>query len=784
MLNVFECVTEQHDVRLVLLAALVCALGSLALFILLRRAFDSVERRRKQWTAVAAVAAGIGVWSTHFIAMLAYRGSLPFYFDAVQTIASAALAIGFFWVAFNLLGRGGSRRRAIAAGLVATAGVAAMHFTGMAAIVAPATTVYAPLPIAASIALSSLAFSAAFILFIGTRGWRQLVLPSLAMITGIVVLHFSVVAHTMLLPVPGAASAAVAQEARHWLISAVVGSTMGLLIMVLAGATVDRLLTDLQGLAEAALEGLMIVSGQEIVEANGQACALIGARPAAVVGSSPEDWLDSLDGLPIVSQRDKPAEALVRGGRIVEIASRAIEYRGKPCQVLALRDLTERKRAQQAVEYLASHDSLTGLSNRAMLDQRLATACHSTAGGFALIAVDLDRFKAVNDLFGHAAGDEILRRVAGILRNAAGPADLVARIGGDEFVIVQAGVDDIEDTKRMTAQIMAGFTAEMDPIRDPRAVGVSLGVAMFPTDGRDGETLRHHADIALYRAKREGRGTVCFFDRDMDRAARERREIEHDLRHVITRNQLDITYQPLVATRCGSLIGYEALLRWHHPKRGELTPDQFVPIAEEVGAIIPIGEWVLREACSQAVGWPAPLTIAVNVSPVQFRVPSLVATVRSALAETGLSPDRLELEITESVLLGHREATLAALHEIKGLGVRIVMDDFGTGYSSLSNLQCFPFDKLKIDRTFIASMADDHAARSIVRAIMALSRSLNLTAAAEGVETEAQRLMILEEGCLQAQGYLFGRSVRSSELAALWGQTACRSSAGPVQQWS
>lgn len=782
MLNVFECVTEQHDIRFVLLAALVCALGSLALCILLRRAFDSVERRRKQWTAVAAVAAGICVWSTHFISILAYRGSLTFYFDAVQTTASAALAIGFFWLAFNLLGRGSSTPRAIAAGLLATAGVAAMHFMGMAAIVAPATITYSFPPIVAAIALSSTAFSAAFVLFIGTRGWRQLVLPGLAMIAGIVILHFSIMTYTIVLPAPGAIFTNTAQDSRHWLISAVVGSTMGLLIMVLAGATVDRLLTDLQGLAEATLEGLMIVNEKEIVEANGQACTLIGAKPISVIGSSPEKWFDSLDGKPIADQRDKPAEARVPGGRIVEVASHTIEYRGRPCQVLALRDLTERKLAQQAVEYLASHDSLTGLSNRAALDQRLATICHSE-NGFALIAIDLDRFKAVNDLFGHAAGDDILRRVAEILRNATGPEDIVARIGGDEFVIVQTCVEDIDDTKRMTARIMADFAIEMDPARNPMAVGVSLGIAIFPADGRDSETLRHNADIALYRAKREGRGTACFFDREMDRAARERQQIEHDLRHAITRNQLDLAFQPLVATSCGSLVGYEALVRWRHPEHGELAPDQFVPVAEEVGAIVPIGEWVLREACRQAVHWPQHLTIAVNVSPVQFRVPDLVATVCSALTESGLPPDRLELEITESVLLGHRETTLASLYKIKELGVRIVMDDFGTGYSSLSNLQSFPFDKLKIDRSFVASMADDHAARSIVRAIMALSRSLNLTAVAEGVETEAQRRMVLEEGCLQAQGYLFGEPARLLDLDALWQQTTEPSGNSSRQNW-
>ena len=266
-----------------------------------------------------------------------------------------------------------------------------------------------------------------------------------------------------------------------------------------------------------------------------------------------------------------------------------------------------------------------------------------------------------------------------------------------------------------------------------------------------------HADTALYRAKNNGKGNAAFFDQEMDELAQERRALEHDLRHAIARSQLYVVYQPLVATAFASVIGYEALLRWNHPERGDIPPDCFIPVAEEIGAIVPIGEWVLREACRAAASWPKNVSIAVNVSTVQFQVPNLPAVVRDALSQSGLEAHRLELEITETAFLRNRHSALKALHEIRALGVRIAMDDFGTGYSSLSNLKAFPFDKIKIDKSFVASISDDEAARSIVRAIVGLGRSFNMPIVAEGVETEEQRRMLLDEGCPQAQGYYFGR---------------------------
>lgn len=766
MFTVIACIVHQHDLRLVLLAALVWIVGSFTLFLLLKRSTECVETRRRLWLAVASLAAGIGVWTTHFIAMLAYDGPLPFSFDPGLTFASVMLAVACFWGALLAAGRRFAVTRSLVAGLVAGAGVAAMHFTGMAAIVAPAVVRYDWAAIAIAFALTGLAFGAAFAAFGRLRGRARIVLPALLAILGVVTLHFTAMSATTLAPDPtrtvpeGFATAA-------WLVPAIVAAALGLIALVLAGAFLDRTLTDLRGLADAAIEGLAIVSDGRIVEANTRLADLLGLPgTVTLIGADPAAWLIPGDGAPLTAERDRPVEGRVAsataGDRVVEIATHRIEYRGRPCDVLAVRDLTERKAAERQIAHLAAHDALTGLPNRA----HFAAVLDQLAAGdepFALLALDLDRFKAVNDIFGHAAGDEILCRVAAMLREAVRDIDLVARIGGDEFLILQRGTASVGDPHRLAVRILDSFAREMDMARDPMAVGVSIGVAVFPRDAATAIELRHNADVALYRAKDSGRGTACFFDEDMDRFVRERRALEHDLRLAITRRQLHLVFQPLVATAERAVVGYEALLRWHHPQRGEIAPEVFVPIAEDIGAIVQIGEWVLEQACAAATRWPDPISIAVNVSAVQFQLPNLAAIVEDVLKRTGLRPGRLEIEVTESVMLRNRNVALATLHRLKALGVRIVMDDFGTGYSSLSNLQAFPFDKIKIDRSFVSSMGSDDAARSIIRAIVGLGRSLNLPVVAEGVETEAQRRMVLEEGCPQAQGYLFGLPSQSIE---------------------
>ncbi|MDX8357593.1 bifunctional diguanylate cyclase/phosphodiesterase [Sphingopyxis terrae] len=733
-------------------------MGAVALFLLLKRSTDCVESRRRQWIAIAALAAGVGVWATHFIAMLAYRGAVPLRFDPGRTALSVLFAILFFWLAFLVAGRSFRALQSLAAGLLAASGVAAMHFAGMAAIVGPVAVRYDWNTVIIAFATVALAFASSFFLFGRLDDWRRIALPASLAVFGVVALHFTAVSATTLVPDPVRGFAASPGDS-GWLLIGIVAATMALIGLVLAGAILDRLFTDMRGLTEATLEGLAIVGRGGIVEANSQLAALLGVDRLDLLGSDPACWFKTVDGAALDVERPEACEALVQrrcgAELIVEIAVHAIEYRGRRCRVLAIRDLTARKEAERHIKHLAVHDALTGLPNRVGLATALADI-EAAGESFALFALDLDRFKAVNDLFGHAAGDAILCRVAAILKDAVRDGDIVARIGGDEFLIVQRNVEDVTASERLAQRIHAGFALEMDISRDPMAVGASIGVAMFPADASDVETLRHNADVALYRAKERGRGIACFFDLDMDRIVRERRALEHDLRHAIKRGQLSLVFQPLVATDGGAIVGYEALLRWLHPERGQVAPETFVPIAEDIGAIVPIGEWVLREACIAAAHWPDHINIAVNVSAIQFQLPNLASMVGEILAETGIRPERLELEVTESVMLRDRDAVLDTLYRLKALGVRIVMDDFGTGYSSLSNLQAFSFDKIKIDRSFVSHVADDASARSIIRAIVGLGRSLDLPVVAEGVETEAQRLMVLEEGCPQAQGFLFG----------------------------
>ncbi|MEZ0496470.1 EAL domain-containing protein [Sphingomonas sp. IW22] len=718
--------------------------------------------------AVAALSAGVGIWATHFVAMLAYDGNLPLHFDVGPTILSALVAILFFWVALLLVGARPTVRSSILAGAIATGGIGAMHFIGMSAITAPQLIRYDWLPIAISFGIVWALFALAFVGFGALGRTSGIVVPAMLSVLGVIALHFTAMSATTLVLDPTLLPATARDPI--WMVSAIMAATLGLILVVLAGAFLDRMLTDLKGLTEATLEGLAIVSDGGIVEVNRRLAAMLCVDGADVIGTTPSRWFVAADGLPIDDARDRPVEACVSVAMLedqwFEVATHSIEYRGRSCQVLAVRDLTERKRFERRIQHLASHDALTQLPNRGHFTQALEARVGDLSQPFALIALDLDRFKAVNDIFGHAAGDEVLCRVTKLLRGAVRGEDLVARLGGDEFVILASNIDPTDGAQQLAQRILQSFASEMDVSRDPMAVGVSIGIAVFPRDGSDAATLRQNADIALYRAKESGRGQFRFFDTQMDMLVRERRELEHDLRQAIAGNEFHLVFQPLVSTARGAVMGYEALLRWHHPVRGEVPPDVFIPIAEDTGAIVPIGEWVLKQACRTAAGWPGGIGVAVNVSPVQFRIPNLPAVVAAALEESGLAPERLELEVTESAFLRSRDTTLATLHAIKAMGVRVAMDDFGTGYSSLSNLQAFPFDKIKIDRSFVSSVEDDDAARSIVRAIVGLGKSLNLPVVAEGVETEAQRLMVMEEGCPQAQGYLFGMPSTNPERKA------------------
>jgi diguanylate cyclase (GGDEF)-like protein len=387
----------------------------------------------------------------------------------------------------------------------------------------------------------------------------------------------------------------------------------------------------------------------------------------------------------------------------------------------------------------------------------------------AVMFLDLDRFKSVNDSLGHSIGDALLCAVTERLQRIVCAGDTVARLGGDEFAIVQSHASP-GNASELAGKIIEALVDPFDVLGHQMVIGTSIGIAMAPTDGKVPDQLLRNADMALYRAKADGRGTYHFFEPQMDAQMQERRRLELDLRKALIANQFELYYQPLVDAGSREVSGFEALLRWNHPERGVIGPDDFIPVAEEIGLVAPLGDWVLKQACRDAAHWPAKLTVAVNLSAAQFRNPMLPLSVVAALGQSGLAPVRLELEITESVLLQDDQAVLDALHQFRGLGVRICMDDFGTGYSSLSYLRSFPFDKIKIDRSFVHELGRKPDCAAIIRAVMQLGSSLGMITTAEGVETEEQFDILRAEGCMQLQGFLFSKPVPRAEIPLLLAQ--------------
>jgi diguanylate cyclase (GGDEF)-like protein len=437
-------------------------------------------------------------------------------------------------------------------------------------------------------------------------------------------------------------------------------------------------------------------------------------------------------------------------------------------------DVTERKQAEARAEFLIGHDALTGLANRTRFTERLEAAALRLAQGesFAVLLIDLDRFKHVNDVLGHSLGDRLLCAAADRLAARLREADTVARLNGDEFAVIQAPIERPAAASNLAERVMTMLAEPFDINGRRLNVGACVGVVVAPDHGDLPDLLLRNAEMALSRAKSEGRGTMCVFDPSMHASMQRPRELEASLRAAQIDQDFELLYQPVFDAELGGINGFEALLRWNHPTQGTISPAEFIPIAEETGLIASIGDWVLRQATRQAVNWPEPLSVAVNVSAVQFKGAQLIGAVTRALAESGIAPCRLELEITESVLLQDNSATLATLHQLRNLGVRTALDDFGTGYSSLSYLRSFPFDRIKIDQGFVRDLGKGRDALAIIRAISSLSRDLGIRATAEGVETAEQFERLRVEGCAEMQGYYFSRPIPPSGVEAVlrrWG---------------
>ena len=493
--------------------------------------------------------------------------------------------------------------------------------------------------------------------------------------------------------------------------------------------------------------------------------AILGARVAA--GQFPDDPAAFLAKTveQVTSNQPLCASYTLRDGRIVSITHQPMRDGG---WVAVHQDITAQKRAEAELAHMARYDNLTGLANRTLFMERASAAIDAlqTQGSpFAVLMLDLDRFKTVNDSLGHAVGDSLLKVVAQRLRSAIPDIETIARLGGDEFAILVS----LPDGRKETATSLAGriLSVVTEPYElDKRrfTIETSVGITFGPQDGTNPDTLLKNADLALYKAKSLGGNRYCLFEPAMEANARERRELEDDMRKAIARNEFELHYQTIVNAGELDACGAEALVRWRHPERGLIPPDQFISLAEESGLIVPLGEWILRKACADAARWPSYLKLAVNMSPAQFKQHDLPAVVKSTLEQCGLPASRLELEITETVLLDNNEEHLAILHEIRNLGVSIVLDDFGIGYSSMRYLQMFPFDKIKIDKSFIQSMTSHPDSAAIVCAIAGLGRSLDIDTAAEGVETTEQLAFLRSAGCQLAQGFLFSRPVPLSEL--------------------
>jgi diguanylate cyclase (GGDEF)-like protein/PAS domain S-box-containing protein len=770
MFKVYDCIAYAHDLRLVGLAAVICILASFTAINLLHHARKSRGQMRSVWLAVSAISTGFGIWATHFVAMLAFTPGIPSGYNIILTILSLVVAILLTGAGLAVSLIPNWRHGPWIGGAIVAGGIATMHYTGMAAFEIAGTVLWDPFLVATSIVLG--AAIGAVALPVGLHGkeekWK---VGGAALLTlAICSHHFTAMGAVSIIPDP---TIEVSQSAlpAGWLALGVAIASLIILGLALAGVVLDirdRRRSELEidrmrDLANASVEGLLVCDGEAIVSVNTSFAVLTGLSASSLAGARLERCFpDKVARARLMSGSSLPVETGLRhlDGSItpVELILRPIIFAGRPHHVIAVRDLQARKEAEQHIHYLAHHDALTSLPNRSHFNGRVDQEIAALTKGesLAVLCLDLDRFKEVNDLFGHAAGDTVLQTVASRVTAVLDERQMMARLGGDEFAVLMPGVASPAAASRLAEAILEALRTTSDT-PETNSISTSIGIALYPDDATDRQVLLTHADTALYRAKTEGRNTYRFFEARMGAEVRERRMLEHDLRLAISRDELRLVYQPQQEIQSGAITGFEALLRWKHPIRGDVSPAIFIPIAEETGVILEIGDWVLKTACREAATWPRPLTVAVNVSAVQLYNADFVRELHQILLETGLPPSRLEIEITETALVRDFARALTTLRLIKALGIRIAMDDFGTGYSSLSNLRAFPFDKIKIDGSFIRSVNSNEQAATIVRAVLGLGRGLGLPVLAEGVETDAELQFLQDELCDEVQGYLLGR---------------------------
>lgn len=666
MIEVISCITLEHDLRLVLLAAFICIAGSITFNQLTRRSRFTTGFARAGWIGIGAIALCTTVWCTHFIAMLSFQAHVPVVIDPVLTMASLIAPVFGFFAAISLVIYGRTLLASIIGNTLLGLCMSGLHYLGMMAYRVDGIVSWDLGYVAASIACAC-AFTIASGLVLRRSSFEKLNLPAIGLYAlGVISLHFT-----------------------------------GMTGMEITSFAISDTPMD-----EATFVALSM------------ATALAGLLVIAIGG------------------------------------------------ITFFLDADQRKTGYEKLLQMAMTDTLTGLANRNAymddLNTRIQKAERNSAT-LAVIGIDMDRFKDINDSHGHKAGDAALIALANAFQAQCHSGEIVARLGGDEFAATKEYSTE-EELEDFLSRLQSALNTRLQVNETTLHLSGSIGVARYPEDGKDSDTLRNNADLAMYRAKIHASNTICFYTASMDEEARQKRELAASLAQALENNELELYYQLQASVKSSKISGLEALLRWTHPKLGPISPSVFIPIAEESGLIIRLGEWVLRRACEDAAGWESEDKVVVNMSALQLTQVELPRIVHQTLLETGLPPHRLEIELTETAILEDRDRSLHVLRQIKALGVKVALDDFGTGYSSLEILRSFPFDKIKLDRFFMSEIEVSRESRALVRSVLSLGKSLSIPVLAEGVESAAQLSILKEEGCDEIQGFLLGRPEKLSDL--------------------
>jgi diguanylate cyclase (GGDEF)-like protein/PAS domain S-box-containing protein len=792
MLKVYNCLATEHDLSLTIVAAAICLFVSTVGVSLFNRARVAEGRAQIVWLIFVAFSSGFGVWSTHFIAMLAYGPALSASYDPGLTLLSLLLAIVVLGAGAAIALLGSSTWFIATGGAVVGIGFAAMHFCGINAMQAPHVVLTSVPHLLASLALGvGLSIPASII---ATRRDDLLHTLAAALVFSLAILSLHFTAMTALTVIPEPDGALTDQSLSSATLALVIaGAATAILGGCLIAALIDRRSTAViqrqKMLLDIATEN--IPQALCMFDADGRA-KLFNNRYVQLIGIAP----DELKGMKLSDQfqlrkargefHGDPTETFeailedIRSGQLVTrtdhtvLPGHVLRIIEQPLPdggwVATIEDITEWRKTQERMVHLARHDPLTDLPNRITLREELDRALRYSRreAGVAILYIDLDHFKEINDTLGHPIGDALLIEVSHRLVDCVRAEDTVARLGGDEFAIIQISHHDPESDAAALAMRIIGLINSPYEIQGHHiSIGTSIGIALAPADGSDPDQLIKNADLALYRAKAEGRGGYRFFELDMDAHAQSRRLQTTELRLALVRNEFTLRYQPIRDLESDRILCFEALLRWEHPVRGTLLPDQFLDLAEDTGLIVPIGDWVLQTACADATQWQGDVGVAVNLSTSQFKHPRLVPSVAAALTATGLKPHRLELEITEAVLLREGMAALATLKALRALGVQLSMDNFGSGYSLLSSLNSFTFDRVKIDRSFIPDIDRCSDALSTLSAVSGLGKRLGRVTAATGVENAEQLALLRIAGCSEIQGLVISPPCTAAEMKRL-----------------